>query len=262
MIDTELDHGRLKSELINHLRNNPKTQFMSIVNGIERKIERKLKSEEAQLLLEIIQEFIVSNMLMTAIDTSNAGWPWFSLTRHGSEVLSCEGPPVYDYEGYLRNLRERVSSLDSIVEKYFSESLRAYQRNLFYASMVMLGCASERSIILLFESYIAAIDNEENQNKLKNRISKRDISTAYKEFRKSFDSTRTHISSPELPREFDTHIDGVFTFIRLLRNSIVHPTAIPNITSTLAYSNLQQFSYYIEAVFNLIEYYKNNPITV
>lgn len=51
MTNTELARDRLKSELIIHLRNEPKTQFMGIVNRIERKIGRKLESEESQLLL-------------------------------------------------------------------------------------------------------------------------------------------------------------------------------------------------------------------
>ena len=61
---------------------------------------------------------------------------------------------------------------------------------------------------------------------------------------------------------FDVHVDGVFTFIRLLRNSIVHPTGVPNITSAVVYSNLQQFSQYVETVFKLISYYGRNKIEV
>ena len=101
-----------------------------------------------------------------------------------------------------------------------------------------------------------------NREKLRSRISSRDISFAYDKFKESFNSTKYQLSDAVFAKDFDAHVDGVFTFIRLLRNSIVHPAAIPNITSALVYSNLQQFSYYIETVFKLIEHYQSNKTKV
>lgn len=263
-----MDYGKLGKDelkifLIEYLHKNPKTQFGNIVQfGLEDKIGRRLSNNESQLLLELIHELITSNILMTAADRMNAGWPWLSVTIHGQSVLSDAGPPVYDYDGYLRELRERVINLDSVVEKYLSESLRAYQSNLYYASMVMLGCSSERAINLLMNAYVESIDNETNKKKLRGRINKRDISTAYNEFKRSFGATRNQVINQLAVRDYDAHVDGVFTFIRLLRNSIVHPETIPKITSPLVYSSLQQFSYYIATVFWLIGYYQENETKV
>jgi hypothetical protein len=263
MNNESLGKDELKVMLIEHLRENPQTQYESIVqSGIQGRIGRSLNSNESQLLLELIHELITSNILMTAMNRLNTGWPWLSVTTHGQEVLSDAGPPVYDYDGYLSELRERVSNLDSVVEKYLSESLRAYQSNLYYASMVMLGCSSERAINLLMKAYVESIDDDTNKEKLRGRINRRDISTAYEKFKQSFDATRNQISEESAVRDFDAHVDGVFTFIRLLRNSIVHPEALPNITSPMVYSNLQQFSYYIATVFWLIEYYETNTTVV
>ena len=128
--------------------------------------------------------------------------------------------------------------------------------------MTMLGIASERAIILLIESYTDAISNDVNRDKFRSRISGRDISAAYERFRESFNSTRRQIADETLPREFDVHVDGVFTFVRLLRNSVAHPGSVPNLSSAIVYANLQQFVYYIGAIFGLVRYFQGNKITV
>jgi hypothetical protein len=257
-----MDRGELKTLLLDFLRANPHTQVENILqSGIEQKIKRRLSSAESQLVMEMIHELVVSNIIMPAADRMNSGWPWFGLTSYGHEVLARSGPPVYDYDGYMVEVRRAVSSLDSVVERYLSEALRAFQANLYLASMVMLGCASERAITLLINSYVAAIEDPANQQKLQSRVSGRDISVAYDRFRESFNSTRSQFSSAQI-HDFDAHVDGIFSFIRLLRNSIVHPAASPNITNPLVYANLQQFVYYIGTIFNLVDHFSSNRIRV
>lgn len=75
MSNTQLNRDRLKSELVTCLRLEPKTQYRGIINRIEHQIGRNLELQEAELLLEIIHGFIVSNLLMTALNAQNAGWP-------------------------------------------------------------------------------------------------------------------------------------------------------------------------------------------
>ncbi len=74
-----------------------------------------------------------------------------------------------------------------------SGKLKKYQGNSYLASMAMLGCASEKSMRLLFDAYVEAIDKEANRNKLKSRLAGHDISRAYEEFRKSFSTTRGQV---------------------------------------------------------------------
>src|SRR5215211_4738684 len=261
---TPLSREELKLMLIEHLKQSPRTQVANILGsyGVEQQIHRELTDQESQTALELIHEFIVTNIVMTSADRYNTGWPWLSVTAHGKEVLAKSGPPVYDYDGYMADLKKRVPDLDTVVEQYIGESLRTYQGNSYLASMAMLGCASERSIRLLFDAYVEAIDKEVNSNKLRSKLDGRDISRAYAEFRKSFNSTRVQVHDSAIVNDFDVHVEGVFHFIRLLRNSIVHPSGVPTITSAIIYSNLQQFSQYVETIFRLVSYYKANPVSV
>jgi|SRR5215211_1752147 len=260
---TPLSREELKLNLIEYLKQTPQTQVANIMSfGIEQRIHRQLSHEESHVVLELIHEFIVANILMTSADRNNTGWPWLSVTTHGKEVLAKGGPPVYDYDGYMADLKARVPDLDEAVERYVSESLRTYQGNAYLASMAMLGCASERSMRLLFDAYVEAIDKEVNRRKVKSRLDGRNISRAYAEFKKYFDSTRAQVQDETIVNDFDVHVDGVFHFIRLLRNSIVHPSGVPTITNAIIYSNLQQFSQYVETIFRLVAYYKSNAVTV
>src|SRR5215218_4644572 len=260
---TPVSREELKLRLIEYLNQNPQTQVANVIGfGIEQRIGRRLSEQESQMALELIHEFVVTNILMTGANRQSLGWPWLSVTTHGREILAKGGPPVYDYDGYIADLKARVPDLDDAVERYVGESLRTYQGNSYLASMAMLGCASERSIRLLFDAYVEAIDKEVNSNKLRSKLDGRDISRAYAEFRKSFNSTRVQVHDSAIVNDFDVHVEGVFHFIRLLRNSIVHPSGVPTITSAIIYSNLQQFSQYVETIFRLVSYYKANPVSV
>src|SRR3954452_16585271 len=148
----------LKVLLLDALRASPRTQFENILQvGIQPRLGRMPNSQEIHIVLELIHELIASNVLMPGIDRGNATWPWLAVTTHGREVLANQGPPVYDYAGYLKDLRTRVQNLDQLVEYYLRESLRAYQYNLNFAAVVMLACASERAVLLLMEAYVASI---------------------------------------------------------------------------------------------------------
>lgn len=262
MPNAETGRDRLKQALLDSFRANPQTQYLSVVANVESRLEDNLPPGYEQTLLELVHELIVSNVIMTGMNQHNTGWPWLAVTSHGRQLLEQEGPPVYDYEGYLRDLRERTPNLDSIVMRYVSESLQGFQRNLYFSSMVMLGIASERAIRVLIDAYVESVDAERAKQKLHNRLRRRDISTAYEKFRESFNSTRAQIQDESLPHDFDLHIDGIFTMVRLLRNSVVHPSAMPTISSALVSANLQQFSFFASTLFRLIEYYEENPTTV
>jgi hypothetical protein len=258
---TSMTRDELKSRILTFLQEKGSSQYGNLREfGLEEPLKRRLTHVEDQWVLEILHELLTSNILMPAVDRSNTGWPWFGLTAHGREVLHAAGPPVYDYDAYLKDLRARTS-LDTIVEAFVAEALQAYQRNLYLSSVAMLGCASERAIWLLMNAYVAAISDSTNQEKLRSRIASRDISAAYKRFRESFDSTRGQLP-PTLNADFDVHIDSVFQFARLLRNSVVHPATLPTIPHAVAYASLQQFSYYLPTINRIIEHLAANPVTV
>lgn len=259
----DVSRDDLRNRTLEYLRKNSRTQLESLLQfGIETPLGRRLSQSESQTVLEILHELTTSNIVMPAADRLNSGWPWFGLTKHGEEVLAASGPPVYDYDGYMAHLRTDVGTLDAVIERFVGEALRAYQRHLYLASMAMLGCASERAIWLLINAYLASISNETNREKLRSRVSGRDISVAYARFRESFKSVEAQLPAA-LHIEFDLHVDQVFTFTRLIRNAVLHPTtALPTVTHAVVYASLQQFSYYVPTIRRLSEHFASASIQV
>lgn len=126
----------------------------------------------------------------------------------------------------------------------------------------LLGAASEKAIWLLIDSYAQAISDETNRAKFKERISNKFISRAYDEFKRSFASCKSKPTDPGLVQDLDTKIDSVFQFCRVCRNEVGHPQISPNLDKGVLLANMAQFIKYAEAIYRLIEYFKNTKVIV
>jgi hypothetical protein len=260
---TDLSRHDIRLRVFEALRHGPSTQWQNFVQYyFKDALGRAPNSQEMQTALEILHELMNAGILMPGNNPDNPGLGLFCLTMHGRDLLEKAGPPVYDYDGYLAELRKESPSLDETVVVFLSESLQAYHRTLYLSSLVMLACASERLIRLLIDAYVNSIADAKNREKLTNRLNGRDISEAFTRFHESFASTRNQISDTRLPNDFDLHVESVFTFIRVVRNSIVHSQNLPTVTSAIVYANLQQFSFYARTIVELITWFESNQTTV
>ena len=86
------------------------------------------------------------------VTNSEARWPFFHVTPFGREYLEQTPPHFLDPDGYVRFLEGLVPEVDAVVLQYTQESARAFRAQLWFASAVMLGAASERTILLLLEA--------------------------------------------------------------------------------------------------------------
>lgn len=83
---------------------------------------------------------------------SEARWPFFHVTPFGREYLEGTPPHFLDPDGYMRYLAALVPGVDAIVLQYTQEAARAFRAQLWFAAAVMLGAASERTVLLLLEA--------------------------------------------------------------------------------------------------------------
>ena len=58
-------------------------------------------------------------------------------------------------------LEQKIGSLDDVVRQYYLESLRAYQEELYFSSVICLGAASERAVYWLCEAVKANCQQHE-----------------------------------------------------------------------------------------------------
>ena len=253
-----MTRDELRTYVFAALRSAPNTQWQNFLQYSMKDVVGGPFDEEG--VREIIHELMTSNIIMFGSDPLNSNWPFFRLTTYGNDVINKAGPAVYDQGAYMAELKAAVPDLDPVVALYLSEALHAFHRSLFATSMVMLGCASERLIRLLISSFVAAIADEANRKKVEASLNKRELSEMFAQFETRFRSTQSQVADTHLVHDFELHVGTVFTFIRIVRNSIVHAAELPKATPAIAYSNLQQFLYYTQTIYGLIHWYGSHPV--
>ena len=98
----------------------------------------------------------------------------FQITKRGQLWASGVEPLPEDYNGFMKQFD---ASADAVVKQYISEALDTYIRGTYFASAVMIGAASEKSIYLLAESLVPALKDPAKQSSLQRKIDARKLET-------------------------------------------------------------------------------------
>ena len=270
-----MDYEELRPLVLESLKNSAETQIINLLNDVERialqkgyyqnasswsyggqVTEHKMPKEDREKVREIINDLVVEGILGWGINEHNPGPPFLKVTRYGQECINKEGPQPYDPEGYLKYLKSEIPNVDDIILVYITESLHAYLRGLMLSSTVMLGGASEKAFLLLFESYVNSITDGEKKRDFKSKLNlpiKRKIDL----LRKEFEILKKNKQLPKnLADDLEIQLDGICNFIRTCRNDVGHPTG-RKIDRSLAYANLRLFIPYCKRVYDLIEHFNS-----
>ncbi|MGH7439850.1 MAG: hypothetical protein ACRENE_29530, partial [Polyangiaceae bacterium] len=89
-----------------------------------------------------------------------ANYPHFIVTERGRRMLEKKDASPHHAERYLDAVRKRVRVPDPIAMDYLEEAAGAWRAGLNRSSIVTLGCACERLILLLAESVRDGADLE------------------------------------------------------------------------------------------------------
>jgi hypothetical protein len=207
---------------------------------------------------QILWEFVLQGMLMIGKDEFVGDFSYVSITPYGKQVLDSGELLPYDPDGYLKRLKKEIPNLDSTIEDYLFESLHSFQRGLMLSCAVMLGGASEQTVIMFLETFTNAMTNlpEKKQFlKLQESIKTKD----------KFDQTKTKLMNirktlpKEVSNELEFQFDGIFNLIRLARNDAGHPSG-RKIERDMAFAYLLSFRIYCKKMYELIDYFANHTI--
>jgi hypothetical protein len=158
-------------------------------------------------------------------------------------------------DGLIQALKEKIPHIDSIIIRYLGECLNTYRIGTVLASSVMLGCAAEKAVVLLIESYSNWLKEKGETKELeKFNVGKiKAISRRFDKFNKSFVSHKADIPS-EYYEDFDIVINSVFTIIRKNRNDAGHPTGNEIDKSELALW-IHVFNSHCKRIYDLIDFF-------
>jgi hypothetical protein len=181
-------------------------------------------------------------------DASGFSSAWF--TASGRRVLSVQEPSPHDESAYLGAIRKRVANPDPVVMAYIVEAAAAWRVQLNKSSVVMLGCACERLIIMLAEEI-----SKKNVPPFSANLAK--ALGPITPIAKVFELCRDALDTQPLPRDLQDGLDRklvpIFERTRILRNKSGHPSGQP-VEPEEAHAGLLLVPSFYQYVHDLIEH--------
>ena len=145
--------------------------------------------------------------------------------------------------------------------RFTEEAINCIKGDCLLSAAFMIGAASEKSVHILIDEYAEAIENEKNRESFRSRIGKsRLVSHRFEEFRKSYAGSKNKPNEGILAQELDVIIGNVFHFSRITRNEVGHPQIVPDLDKGAILANLGHFCQYVERIFALRDYFRENGV--
>lgn len=190
-------------------------------------IEKRAREEQIQFEWKIVVEYWWSLARMGVVVITGegggshySGKPHCFVSERGRSFLERGEESPHDPGRYLAAVRKRVTAPDNIVMQNLAEAAAAWERQLFRSSVVMLGVASERLVLMLAEAIAKGTSPE--ATRLKKMLAKGVQITDV------FTDVRDALGILDLPRELgdglDRKLTAIFEHARAMRNNAGHPT--------------------------------------
>ncbi len=185
---------------------------------------------------------------------------WFCITETGKAWASGATPPPEDPQGYLAALDALVPAVDPVVKQYVQEAVVTYERRAWFASAVMIGAASEKTVYLLMDALLLSVQDAGEKNAIKNTMIERSLP---KMFRRLSDNLNRAISTKAMPYAIhegaDKYLAALQEAIRTQRNDAVHPQAGQVMPETVQLT-LAIFPLACKKAYDLKEWFESNQL--
>jgi hypothetical protein len=269
----------LRPLVLEHLARQPTGQVHSVVSGVvELTIQKKLfvppygyspERYEREELFDRVQmimwQFLPQGILVWGLGGDmNDEYPFYRLTEHGKDAVKNEAsrPQPYDPDGFMKAFKRLVPNADLVVLDYLEEAVQAFNHACYKSAAVMLGAASEMLTILLCDKFEQKITDTGEQKKFAKDCEGISI---LKKFAALQDRLERMVKAKKFKDQNDLReaigyeLPSVSNIIRRSRNEAGHP-AIPKQTEpddVLAV--LRLFPRHARNVYDLLNYFENNP---
>lgn len=256
------------------LTKRPRGQYGELVEDVLRAAERKglisnsqapheasLSRGERDRLLENVQEAmwdcLLKRLIVFGSDRMNFDWPFYRVTEYGERALKNTPPQPYDPDGFMDYFDTVCAGVDPAVRDYVAESIQAFNAGCTRSAAVMLGCASEKMLLLLCDNFEAAIADTTKREKFTKEINaKWMVSHKYATLR---DRLELMMAAKKLPRDhaetLGSELPAGFELLRRCRNAAGHPDVPGNIDPDTVFLNLRTFTEYARRVLMMIQHF-------
>lgn len=166
----------------------------------------------------------------------------------------------FEIEKFPALLKETIPEIDPIILRFIEEAITTVKAGSNLGCAFLLGGASEKAIYVLIDTYSSAIPDETMRNRFLARTSKKFISKIFDEFKASWKSSTNKPQGYGWSNDIEIKIEQIFQFCRICRNEAGHPHLPPNLDKGVLLANMGQFVKYIEDLYGMINYYKENNV--
>lgn len=166
----------------------------------------------------------------------------------------------FEIERFPEVLKENIADIDPIIVRFIEEAIVTIKAGSNLGCAFLLGGASEKAIYLLIEAYTQAIPDQTMRDRFISKTSKKFISKVFEEFKASWKSSTNKPYGYGWTNDIEVKIEQIFQFCRICRNESGHPHLPPNLDKGVLLANMGQFVKYIEDMYGMINYYKENNV--
>lgn len=243
-----IEHGVARTAISKGMAQSP---FSSNFQGGSPKLDEYDKTR----VREIVWDLIIQRIL-TIGGHNNPEWPFLSLTEYGLEAIESELPIPNDISGYLARINNEIPKLNEVILDYLEESIQTYNINQLLSSTITLGCASEKALLILIDTYGESFEDEEKGKIFRKKIEKKFIKAKFEIFNEDLKRNIQKIPK-ELREDYQNTLTGIFEMIRRNRNEAGHPMG-KKVNKEILFAHLQVFIPYCKYIYSLIDYFENN----
>ncbi len=237
---------------------NAHREFAENGENLERAAERYYQKEpQSFAFVEAFWYLVTSGFILPQPTGSQPpNFAQLTITNIGREWAEGIEPSPEDQGGYLAALRSQVPLLDPVIAQYVAEALMAYSRRMLFASAVMIGAASEKTIYLLMEALAGSVQDATQKKMIRKSIESRGLPTMHKYLHENLTRAKKHMPWP-IHEGADNHLLSLQDAIRVQRNDAVHPQ-VGKVTPSTVRLTLYAFPGACKKAYDLIQWFTAN----
>ena len=200
-----------------------------------------------QAVLRIFYELIRDGHLCWGYNLDNWEAPFLHITDRGAQTLKNAGRDPANPSGYLEHLN-RAGFSDPIAESYIKESINTYNNSCFKAAAVMVGAATERTVLALRDATVSAMNAKPMP------VPKKLEDWRYKTVRDAL-TAEMGARKATMPKPLEESYSSFWMPLteqpRIARNDAGHPVSIDPVTAETVHASLLIFPELVRLVVQL-----------
>lgn len=258
---------------LEQLREHPRGRWDTLAEHVFRDAQRKGRVPRehgaasmfypsvSEHVREAMWDCLLKRLIVFGMNSANPAWPHYRVTEYGAKALKSTTPQPYDPDGFMAHFDATCAGIEPTVRAYVAEAVLAFNSGCTRSAAVMLGCASEKLLLLLCDAFENAITDETKRSKFtKDLNAKWAISHKYTTLRARLEWM---VAAKKLPHEHAetvaSELPGGFELLRRCRNAAGHPDVPGNVDPDTVFLNLRTFTEYARRVHAMTQYFGNMP---